>query len=511
MFDKEFDEPSYDIGRDYDSGPSYSGDEYGKQGGLPFDIGDTKKIAKFAIIGIVILVIIFFAFNYINNQQTLTFELREKDGGTINNERLIIYDSANNPIYNESGSTHVITLPAGTYSYKVNSLKYKPLERSFDVSGNKADIVPVNLYKDIDYSMEIIMPSQSIYVEQTISGTLNIINDGDGPISNEKLIADSDFFNIDFVSDTINLNSGGQTGIDFSIKVKEDEEVQEEEEKEIGFRLKGGNDTESTDILVLPAADISEVDFSEDLIEEDGLTAGENELLDDITIENNSNYDLQDVLIEIIPNPNFESKLNWFEFGNYTEETYKKLIPRIKSDEEASFSLTIKPPISEQIESEFRGILKASSLSLKEDIEIEIILKVDDKKKAGIQINAQDYSTTCIAGSGSCEPINTGSDASYIENVGDVTIENINISLLEGGKANDFCGIWITLLEKNIKSLEPDKEKVIAWNITPTDQSEGEHICYINYSYTNPFNPSETISEESDPILINVEVETPDN
>jgi hypothetical protein len=503
MFDKGFDEPSYDMGGYDDYGTEYESDGQ-----------DKKKLIKYGIIGIVILAIVIFAVSYINSQQTVNFTLRAKDGPILSGEQLTIYDSSRNPIYSERATEHVYTLGPGTYTYRVNALGYKTKNGTLTISEGGTKEENVILYKDIDTEIEVNLSTDKIYQGQTVSGSILITNTGNSIIQNEKIIAESDFFDIiSLTPENISISAGGTKGADFEIKIKEDVEDFEEEQLEtLEFRIKGTSDTGEIKIPSFPALGVNEVDFSEDNIEE-SVTAGKSEIIDEYTIENKNRdgIPLENVLVEIEASPGFESEISWFTISDYTGQRNTKLIDRINSREEANFQIILNPPFSQEIDDEFRGILKISSLSMEEDIRVPLNIIIGDKEEAELVLDIEDYSSKCVVGVGCEEIVTIGSDASTISNDGDVTIENINLSLIDGGKASEYCTFWITLNETNITKLESGEEKVIAWDIEVDDTSDKEtHTCYLEYSYDDPFNIGQTIIGESDPFAIEVTVEEAD-
>ncbi len=501
MFDRGFDEPNYDIGGGYDQ-TGYN-DTYSQNQGP-----DKKKIIKFAVIGIVLLVIVGIIFTILNSNQTFNFELKELDSGKLIPETLTILNESGDRVYTGRDSVHTVTLPYGNYTYRLtNPIDHKPISNILvvDGSGDKTRTIIIPLEKDIDAKLDRIFNFDKIYPGQTVTGNLTITNTGNTLINDVLILTNNDFFDVKLIPEKITVSPQGATGVDFEIKIKSNNNVTASKKESIEFRLASTNASTSISLDVIPAVKARDVVVSGGGIRsgsliDTGLTTGQTKTVTFSIKNNNKIINMENVLIEIIPDIGFENKLNWFEFLGYQEEKSKILINRIEADKSINITFNITPPINEEVNSRFNGAIKISSLSIEEDIRTNMQLTISKKLEASLSLTGTlTYSSKCTLGQG-CTEIDTSLGKTKIRNTSkDLEIKNIKLSILEDLPADDVCTLWITLNETEISSLKAGETANIVWKIEPTDDATARfNSCYISWTYDDPINVGEKVTDKGE-------------
>lgn len=510
MFDKGFDEPNYNIGNDY------SGD-YGDYDDSPQGI-DKKKIIQFGIIGVVILVILGIAFVILTSQQTINFQIMELDGTSVIESLVILNENGEN-VYSGRESLHIVTLPPGTYTYRVNSLNYKPINRTLiiDESQENQSNIVIELEKDIDVKIEPLIEYDKIYFGQELTGQLVITNLKNSQLQNLEIISTSNVFDIVLNPRSVTISSLGSTSIEFTIKVKSNQQITSSKKERISFRAKGTSQSASFEIEVMPSIKTSDLGIRGTSIRgtnlvDNSLNAGVNKQLT-ITLQNNNrNISVENILVELTAEPGDEDKLSWFSFlGHELNNPNKFLISKLddtstsRTTNQTNINLNIRPPISEQIDSEFRGRIKISSLGIESDIIINVSVKVNKAAEINLEFNGtSNFISNCRRGEG-CSSVITFNNTG-LRNKGNFEIENINLFLVDQPLSDFDCFNWINFRTSQIPSIKPNETVNFIWDITPNEFREKQNTrCVIGWRYDDPINFGEIITgQQVIQIVVNV-------
>lgn len=500
LFDKGFDEPSYNIGGEYS--------DYGQEANEGID---KKQIIKFAVIGIVILAVIYILFIVLTSQQTIEFEIREMDGRTIT-ENLVILNENGERVYSGREAIHIVTLPPGTYTYRVASMNHKPYNNTLIVGGETQPIL-IELEKDIDIRLTAeVEQEEHIYVNQEITRVLRIDNLGNSQIDDLEIIPTSNEFNIELATNNLRISAGGTTSVTFTMRTKSDSQLTNKKEETIRFRAKGTTQTESFRIELRPSVRDSDIavrgtGISGTTLTDNRLVAGQSKQATITISNNNRNIDIENILVEILPEPGYENKLTWFDFLGHTEDDETKLeISKLEERTNRDIRLNINPPINENVDSEFRGRIRISSLGIQNDVILNISMKIERVLEAGLSMTGTSYSTTCRTSENSCQQIRTIGTSSLRNNSRDLEINNINLSIVDYPTSDFQCLEWITFRETNISSIRPNQSESIIWDIEPTVHAEKENTrCVIKWEYDDPINQG-AIAEGRQEISIRVTV-----
>lgn len=496
MFDKGFEEPSYDIGGGYGD-PNYNGN---------YTEGpDKKKIIKFAIIGIVILAVIIFVFITLTAGQTVTFNITQLDGGVVE-ENFRILNEKNESVYMGRGSTHIVTLAPGEYTYTVQSMNYKTFTRALTVGNEKIDPISIKLEQDISAELNAIFNEEKIYWGQKLYGTLEIENQGSSLIDEVRILTNNTFFNIKLTPAQVRVSAKGKAAVDFEIEIKETNTVTTSKKETIEFRLAGTNSKTSIDITTMKSVTVKEVKVTASglkagsLIDEK-LVAGQGKKPNTITIKNeNKTVDMENVLVEIVAEAGKEDKLYWLDFlGNDAGEPRKITINKIEAGKSATLVLNINPAINEEVGAQFRGEIKISSLSIDDDVKVGLLLTVFEKIEPNLILTGLSYSTSCTIEEG-CGEIDTSLGKTKLENKSKyLDITNIKLSLVEDSPSDPDCIYWITINQTDIPLIKAGEKANVVWKIEPYETASKEfNSCFLKWTYDDPINIGERAQDQAE-------------
>ncbi|MBT4191826.1 MAG: hypothetical protein HOE11_00810, partial [Candidatus Diapherotrites archaeon] len=183
MFDEDFEDPSFDMG---------AGDNYSDSGSG----GQKGKIVGIAVLAIIVIAAFFAYTTFIGNQQTVTFNIVEMDGGP-KAERLIVKDATGTQVFSDKISSTDLQLRPGRYTYTVSSLDYQPMSDSFTVDDDTAPI-RIQLTRDVSGTMEVSLAKTRIYEGEEVNGTITISNNGGTLIDKLGLTYTSSVFEVVF-------------------------------------------------------------------------------------------------------------------------------------------------------------------------------------------------------------------------------------------------------------------------------------------------------------------------
>jgi hypothetical protein len=478
MFDSNADEPSFDIG-------GYGEDDYS-------DGGKSKgKMIGLAIIAIVVIAALFVGMTYLGGQQKIQFSISELDGGPVT-ARLIVKDSAGTEIIDERTSNTEETFSRGTYNYSVNSPGYKLATGSITVP-DSPETIPITLVKDVSGSMNATLSNTKIYEGSEINGTLTISNTGNTLIDMIAIDSSSSgLFDIVFTPAVVKINPGAATGIDFVVTVKKD--ISAPQDEEITFKLRGTNVSTKTDLLANPAVPKSKVNIGKTSITDNALKANQRKTLSLKVDNDDRQVGLENVTVEIVPNPGleFEERLDWFEFGLYTGEKYKRVIDSVPKNSAEPMQLHIDVPVDAQEGEIFSGFLRVSSPSMEAPLEINMTLTVKEGVSYNLELNNKlTYSTTCNFDS--CETIRTLEKGLELKNTGkNQAVENIALSINDD--SDPMCHVAMDIINDSIDKIEPSDE--VELNIIiDAEYEEEKNYCILDITYDDPITGIRTIKQ----------------
>jgi hypothetical protein len=495
MFDKDFDEPNYDIGgySDYEENSSEGGTNI------------ISKLKPLIILGVIVVIVAVAIMMFLGMQQEVTINIENVTGGIVSDASLSI-SSGGNRIYGpEMGATHKLTLSNGTYDYVISSSDYELKQGSFEVSAenNKETI---KLTKDIQADLRFDTTITKIYAGQNLTGQITIDNI-ETPIKNERIVVsdDEDLLKIVLTPEKITA-SAGATGVTFTISVNE--EIDSPQETKITAKIQGTLIGDSLDIIVYPTVEETELIISQDFDEESGLiendlTAGKEEIYE-LEIKNESEeVNLSDLKLEIVADSGYEEELDWLEFANYNGTTKtENIIEKIEAEKSKTIQLYVEPQKTSKIGDSFKGKLVLSSDSLETKKEYIINLIVDEAAEVSLELSERDFDSKCTP---DCETIRfAGNDNVTLNNKGSASANKIEISADESINSYDYCSMWMEIKTTEIDTIEADGEKSLNIDITPEYHGEDEYLCYLNFEFDNP-TTGERESMLSKAIVINLD------
>ncbi len=492
MFDKNFDEPNYDVGYGSDLGD----DNYSDKPKI-----DIKKFMPLIIIAIIGIIIVAFIMVYFGSQQEVTINIEEYGGGTLSVSPTLTLYSNNEIIYGpKSGELHKVTLANGTYDYAVISSDYKT-DRGTITIGPENKSIDISLEKDIQAELSINASFDKIYAGQTLNGSIHITEVETG-ISNAKIVVtDSEkLLTITPTQSTINISEGGVLFVDFSVSVSET--ITTSIDTTINISIGGTRIKDTLKITVNPTVKPASITITGSLNKTD-LTAGQFLTPTTLKIKNNDKkIDLEDVTIEIIPDAASQDKLNWFEFLNYQDVAYKYSISKILKNSEEIVSLKVNVPITAEIGDEFTGKLVISSNSLESKKEQTMIYRVKSKPTVSLKLTKTVLSAICPAGD--CPEIDLGIEKVQLENNGSATVNNVVVTI-DPNNLDPECTYWFEPSTYTISTIDP-KEKVTLnmkiWPITITETTK--RTCYFLWAYDDPTTGSRETGRSDPPMVVTI-------
>ena len=485
MFDQDFDDPSYDMGGDYDSGgydqPKYNLDMTGKVAGA-------KKVIPLVIVAIVALVILVFVITFLGSQNEVTINIEELGGGTVSSATLTINQNGSIVYGPERGTSHTMTLANGAYNYTIISKDHKKSSGPLDIDP-ETQLYPIELEKDIEAELRIEASFDTIYEGQKLNGV--IIIEADSEIDDVLLLAkdSKNVLDVEFTPTKVNLNNGGAVSINFTVEI--DDDLDESETTKLEISLAGTKINDKLELIANPTVAIEDLPAGDDVDEEQGInedsySAGDEQEILEISFDNdNKTIDIVDLYIEVTAESGYESKLSWFEFANYEDIKTKAKIDLIQAKEENTINLFVSIPISAQVDDDFKGTLIVNSDSLEAEKKYDIYLRVKKSAEVQLELTKDSVSTDCLGDS--CVTIQFNLEGVALKNKGSATVTNIKLSIDEA-QSNPECIDWFEIIKDTITTLEPGAQETLNINVTPNWFGQEEYACYLNWTFDNPTN-----------------------
>ncbi|MBT4596774.1 MAG: hypothetical protein HOC95_02240 [Candidatus Diapherotrites archaeon] len=469
MFDEDFEDPSFDMG---------AGDNYSDSGSG----GQKGKIVGIAVLAIIVIAAFFAYTTFIGNQQTVTFNIVEMDGGP-KAERLIVKDATGTQVFSDKISSTDLQLRPGRYTYTVSSLDYQPMSDSFTVDDDTAPI-RIQLTRDVSGTMEVSLAKTRIYEGEEVNGTITISNNGGTLIDKLGLTYTSSVFEVVFSPAIVSIGAGGATGVDFTVKIKND--ISAPADGSITFKLKGTMIGTSANLTANPAVPKSKVSIGKSTITDSTLKANQRKTLSYVLKNNDRAVPLENIKLEIIPNPGleFEGRLDWFEFGLYSESKTIRVIDNIAPGSSEAIQIYIDVPVDAQEDDIFSGKLVISSPSMDDDLEINMTLTVSEGISYGLAFTGalSSYRSNCDFSS--CETIRTLDSGLKLKNTGkNQALTNVVITVDESSDA--VCETWLEIVNDSITSIGPEENIELNIIISPLYEAE-KNYCFLKFTYDDP-------------------------
>jgi|GEM_PF-1420212 len=473
-----------------------------------------KKMIPLAIGGVILLIIIIGIIWWFGQQQTLSININGLDAGSLSSARLTVSGGDGKPIYNKTGSNHQVPLSPGTYTIKVSATGYKTktinLTTPYEEDGSRKDDFTYNLEKNISATIGVKFDYTSIYSGQELEGMITITNNGTDAIDQGE-VGVKDASNIEVIPDAILSKfsvsgNGGIVSIPFKVKVKGT--ITKITPAKASLYIKGTTIKEDINMQTIPTVPIEDIALTavSEPYKNESLEAGKRTIMPTIKIKNkNKTIPLENIIITITPNtePQYAERLNWFEFGSYNVTKNSYLIDKIEPNTEVTVVLYVEPELSAEINDDFMGVFSITSLSMRADINKNMLFKVKTKKTAVLNFTpATGVKIECDQVLGTCKAA-TNTQIGTLKNDGTETINNITVEMdTATNLSNEECS-WLSIQTSNIQSLsKADGAYKLLANISPGITDKPSILCYIKWKYINPITYVQDAQRSATGILI---------
>jgi len=140
-------------------------------------------------------------------------------------------------------------------------------------------------------------------------------------------------------------------------------------------------------------------------------------------------------------------------------------------------------PVDAQEDETFSGLLRVSSPSMEEPLEINMTITVKEGVSYNLALNRKrSYSTDCTFDN--CEEIRTLEKGLALENTGkNQAVENIVITIHDD--SDEMCHVALDMVNDEIDLIEPGAE--VELNIIINAEYENEkNYCFLLFTYDDP-------------------------
>jgi hypothetical protein len=506
MFDPN-NEPNYSPGMDSYGSPNQGYDSPNQ--GTQMPPIDIKKYLPM-IVGIGVLLIVgYFLLTWLGSQKEITIALVDSDGkpvaGTL---KLTGSDGKIIPTPKGTATKFKVTLFPGDYSARVIAEKYNSQDSAEITitneteSGSTEEIV---MLRNLNATLTVIVETTKIYENQEIEGKILVFNSG-----NEFNLADvvpkttAPIEVTPHQTGQPTLTTGGTATIDFTIKVKTGTNLTKAVPSSITFNIRGSEITsqkfEITAMPTISPTEVSVTGLSQTMV---SLTAGVQKELNIKIKNNNKLIPLENLLVEIYPDSGSEDTLSWFTISD-SESPSETTIPLIEPTKDYPIKIFINAPITSSLNDEFKGTIRISSSSLKDEKKSAISYKVGTASKLSLifKINPETFPITCSKTTTVCTGMKTlATGEAYFQNTGNIDIGPIALSVnMEAQATTASCLSFLRLNTTSIPGVKAgEKFENISIDIMNPPESPdtltGE-VCVLHWEYNNPLDPSLRVSGE---------------
>lgn len=522
MFDGSPDEPNYTPG----GGPNYAPENKGFNagdlrarfdgigGGMGEGITGAKKLIPIIIVIIIVLAAAFFAYTYFASQKSVTINLVDADGGPVQG-KITLKDSSQKLIQTtpkDASSTFTANIPEGDYRLTATAAGYKSTITTISVTSDNTSF-DTNMTRDLRAALTMEFDATQIFDGQTISGKIYATNSGP-EFKTTDIVSTSDApldVKIIYPSAQV-LNTGGSVYIDFNATIKSASPLTAQKSVTLQFKIKGSAITSNAiELTALPAVAARDITLSGSL-NSTSLVAGDEKPFT-ITVKNgNKNTPLENVTLEVVPDPDSTDMLSWFRFIDPSADgNYIKVIENIDPTKSETATLYVKPPITSKKGDTFKGTLKITSISLNGDkTPLQMNFSVATEKTAIVNLVGVDspFNINCPKSGGACETKNLDSGQVYLINNGNVDVGPIQVEILQTTPTTPNCFSFLVnsvlTLDSNSNTVEtlsansqlPTHKETILIDLTaPAGIGAQTAKCAISWKYVDPLSdPPNTVT-----------------
>ncbi|MCX6803555.1 MAG: hypothetical protein NTY48_03210 [Candidatus Diapherotrites archaeon] len=451
MFSGENDEPNYNPG----GGPTGGGQKprgifpddlkMPQMPSIPRDINisvspeiksGAKKLITIIVVIVIIAIIGIAGYSYFSAQKEVTILIKTTDGASVNAALTLRgVESQTLAVLTPTGTSSRFSakLWAGNYLANITAAGYKTTSETITVGGDNNDTFTIVVTRDLKAELTSEIDTKEIFEGQTVLGRVKVVNTGTE--FNETDISASATTPLQIILNTdkeSTISRDGSAYIDFNLQIKPGTNVKTEGKASITFKIKGTSiASKIEDIRIMPSVKTQDITLTASLTNTT-LVAGEEKSFA-IKIQNqNKTIPLQEIKVEVVPDPDFDGNLNWFRFSSPNQnELYSTTIASIDPTKSEIVTLYVTPPVSSKKGAEFKGVLKISSLSINGEITKPISFAVGTDKKVQINLVGVDkpFTINCVQSTGICETKTLGNSEVYLENKGNIDVGPIKVQM----------------------------------------------------------------------------------
>jgi len=460
-------------------------------------ITDFLKQHKGIVIGIIIIAVIgYFAYDYfIGSYRTIEFSLENTEGEGLSAQVFKIYDSAGNKVFETSGDSFFSTrLKTGSYKIEARaSSDYETVRPVLDVSDNASETIEFekNISAEISGFKENF--PETLVAGQSAEFDFFVENKGTETQEIEFVASKSlEELNIEIPKATV-AGHGSET-VHVSLKVPAEKKIENEkdgDELDGYIRIKYTNTKESvpSTAKIFP---VPQVEFSSSKLIVRG-DAGES-ILKNFSLENKSSFTVENITLKFeITSISKNSESEILNAITLTEGTQVDSLGAKRSGlEEHKNNVRFEIPLTAQKEEITANVIAESPMFPKQII-MPVVLEIREGADFGLSLstNAKTESIDYEEATGVYEKI-----SAYIKvkNTGNLDITNIAVGTQNPGECNSN---WLKFKENSISILKAGENRDLLVEISAPLINTGETMkCKIEFIYTNPVTPSDTVNGE---------------
>jgi hypothetical protein len=447
------------------------------------------------VIGLItILIIGFFAYNYfIGDIKEIEFTAEDLTGAKINNFTVTI-SNENGEVIETVKGTQAIKIRKGNYSARIIASGYKTEIQSIEINRNNS--FKFNLTAEINASFQNIEGLNEIVLAGEKINAKIIIVSNSSIESKATISFKEDFLNVfekTGITDKEIQLKPGTNEIEIELQVKSKASLSKYLNKDLIGVLSIKEAPEITKNYSFKAGILESNDLilSEKKINFNQIKAGENKSETVIASNKNELIEFENIELSIeITSKGITSEEEIFSWLELTPKTIQVL--KTKEQQPQQITLTALIPFN-ALRQKITGniILSFQAMGKQEQKKISFELTVQE---AEIKLELKELPKTI-------ELIKTDSETSFppksidffIENTGEIKIENISITrTCEPYESNS----WIALTKQFISNLNAKEKEKITLRINSITTEEQNIPCWMYVSYLNPGTTTlETIQE----------------
>ncbi len=469
----------------------------------------TDNLGKIIAV-IVILAVAFFAYDYFIasvKDVSITVDNTEENG--VNSSIKIYASGATEPVHEESGKDSFnFQLRAGEYNLEVDAPNYKKQRISLSVDRESGADSKLELEKDIDVEIESFSAPEQIIQGETLQAAISFKNTS-SKTETISLVVDGGGIELESAPEQIVVPAKGTAQATITISVPDGFDAGTSGKNvKPEMRILFLNEKEDFEIKVLPTP---EIEIEGNKTQSFDADAGDLDTTEKIKVDNKSNFDITDLILEIeitdTENNKFigtEKIREWFQFvPNESPDKWQIAIPVIEKSDDVEFTMYIKPPITAK-EDIIIGNLVVSADYLPVPKKIAFQLEIGKSAEVELDVNPKSSLYDFEIGLDSTTGEYEVDRDQYIDvkNSGSVEIRNINIVV------SPNCEDWIGFTTgSSLSSLKKGESKKLYLTITVSSGTlvGTEKECEISYFYDDPLGGSRKQGTVSKHLILKTE------